>query len=57
MKVLDKTRDSVSIKVVDAETDETLKELTVQLKDGEGCSENITIPEEWEAKTIKAIEA
>lgn len=57
VKVLDKTRDSVSIKVVDAETDETLKELTVQLKDGEGCSENITIPEEWEAKTIKAIEA
>ena len=57
VKVLDKTRDSVSIKVVDAETDETLKELTVQLKDGEGCSENITIPVEWEAKTIKAIEA
>ena len=57
VKALDKTRTSVSIKVVDAETNETLKEFTVQLKDGEGCSESITIPAEWEAKTIKAIEA
>ena len=57
VKALDKTRTSVSIKVVDAETNETLKEFTVQLKDGEGYSESITIPAEWEAKTIKAIEA
>lgn len=57
VKALDKTRTSVSIKVIDAETNETLKEITVQLKDGEGCSESITIPAEWEAKTIKAIEA
>lgn len=57
VKALDKTRTSVSIKVIDVETNETLKTITVQLKDGEGSSESITIPEEWEAKTIKAIEA
>lgn len=57
VKALDKTRTSVSIKVIDAETNETLKTITVQLKDGEGRSESITIPEAWEAKTIKAIEA
>lgn len=56
VKSLDKNRNSASFKVVDAETDETLKELTVQLSDGEGWSESITIPAEWEAKTIKAIE-
>lgn len=55
VKSLDKERESVSIKVIDAETNETLKELTVQLKDGKGSSESITIPEEWEAKVIKAI--
>ena len=56
VKSLDKNRTSASFKVIDVDTDETLKELTVQLKDGEGCSESITIPEEWEAKVIKAIE-
>lgn len=57
VKALDKTRTNVSIKVIDAETNETLKTITVQLKDGEGRSESTTIPEEWEAKTIKAVEA
>lgn len=55
VKSLDKTRKSASFKMIDADTNETLKEFTVQLKDGEGCSESITIPEEWEAKVIKAI--
>ena len=56
VKSLDKGRESVSIKLIDAETNETLKQLTVKLDDGAGCSESITIPEEWEAKVIKAIE-
>lgn len=56
VKSLDKNRTSASFKVIDAETDELLKELTVQLKGGEGWSESITILEEWEAKVIKAIE-
>lgn len=56
VKTLDKNRTTASFKVIDVDTNETLKELTVQLKDGEGCSERITIPEEWEAKVIKAIE-
>lgn len=55
VKSLDKNRTSASFKVIDVDTNETLKELTVQLSDGEGCSESITIPEEWEAKVIKAI--
>lgn len=55
VKSLDKGRESVSIKLIDAETNETLKQFTVKLDDGVGCSESITIPEEWEAKVIKAI--
>ena len=57
VKALDKTRTSVPIKIIDAETEETLKEFTVKLENGEGYSETITIPEEWEAKAIKALEA
>ena len=56
VKCLDKNRESASFKMVDMDTNETLKEFTVQLKDGEGESESITILEEWEAKVIKAIE-
>lgn len=56
VKSLDKTRKSASFKMIDAETNETLKEFTVKLEEGEGYSESITILEEWEAKVIKAIE-
>lgn len=56
VKSLDKKRSSASFKLVDVETDETLKEITVQLEDGVGYSDDITIPEEWESKTIKAVE-
>lgn len=56
VKSLDKNRESASFKMVDMDTNEILKEITVQLKDGEGESESITILEEWEAKVIKAIE-
>lgn len=56
VRSLDKNRTTASFNVIDAETNETLKNLTVQLSDGEGWSESITIPEEWEAKVIKAIE-
>lgn len=57
IKSLDKTRESVQIKMIDEETNETLKEFTVQLKDGEGYSEAVTIQEDWEARIIKAVEA
>lgn len=56
VKSLDQNRESASFKMVDMDTNETLKEFTVQLKDGVGDSESITILEEWEAKVIKAIE-
>ena len=56
VKCLDKNRKSASFKMIDAETNETLKVFTVQLQDGEGYSDSITILEEWEAKVIKAIE-
>lgn len=56
VKSLDKKRNNVSIELVDVDTNETLKELTVQLEDGEGYSEDIVIPEEWESKTIKAVD-
>jgi len=56
VKSLDKDRESASFKLIDAETNETLKEFTVQLKNGVGDSENITISEDWEARIIKAIE-
>lgn len=56
VKCLDKNRKSASFKMIDADTNETLKVFTVQLQDGEGYSDSITILEEWEAKVIKAIE-
>ena len=56
VKCLDKNRKSASFKMIDAETNETLKEFTVQLEDGEGYSESIKILEDWEARVIKAIE-
>lgn len=56
VKSLDKKRSSVSLKLIDVDTDETLKELTIQLEDGDGYSEDIVIPEEWESKRIKAVE-
>lgn len=56
VRSLNKKRTSASFKLIDVDTDETLKEITVQLDDGEGYSEDIIIPEEWESRTIKAIE-
>lgn len=56
VKSLDKKRESASFKMIDVETNETLKEFTVQLNNGEGHSETIKIPEDWEARIIKAIE-
>ena len=56
VKSLDKNCESASFKLIDEETKETLKELTVQLNNGEGYSDTITIPEDWEARIIKAIE-
>ena len=56
VKSLDKKRICASFNIVDARTNETLKQITVQLSDGEGKSEYIQIPKEWEAKEIKAVE-
>lgn len=56
VKSLDKNRTSASFNIVDVNTNEVLKQITVQLSDGEGCSEYIHIPKEWEEKSIKAIE-
>lgn len=55
VKSLNKTREFASFKLIDADTREPLKEFTVQLSDGEGYSERIQIPEEWESRHIKAI--
>lgn len=57
VKSLDKNRNNVSLKLIDIDTDETLKEITVQLEDGDGYSDDIEIPKEWESKRIKAVEA
>ena len=57
VKSLDKNRTSASFNIVDVSTNEILKQITVQLSDGEGQSEYIQIPKEWEAKEIKAVEA
>lgn len=56
VKSLDKKRSNVSIKLIDIDTNETLQELTVQLEDGNGYSDDIEIPKEWESKRIKAVE-
>lgn len=56
VKSLDKNRTSASFNIVDANTNEVLKQITVQLSDGEGYSDYIKIPKEWEAKAINAIE-
>ena len=55
VKSLNKNRKSASFKLIDADTGETLKEFNVQLSDGEGYSDNISITEKWEGKTIKSI--
>lgn len=55
VKSLNRTRESASFKLIDAETRETLKEFTVQLSDGEGYSEGIKILNEWESRNLKAI--
>jgi hypothetical protein len=52
---LNKKRSSVSIKIIDTETNETLKKIAIQLEDGEGCFDEILIPKDWESKTIKAM--
>lgn len=56
VRSLNKKRSSASFKLIDVDTDETLKEITVQLEDGEGYSDDIIIPEDWESRTIKAVE-
>lgn len=56
VKSLDKNRKSASFKMIDADTNEILEEFTVQLEDGEGYSDSITILENWESRVIKAIE-
>ena len=56
VKSLDKKRTSASFNIVDAKTNEILKQITVQLSDGEGQSEYIQIPKEWESKVIHAVE-
>lgn len=56
VKSLDKNKTSASFNIVDAHTNEVLKQITVQLSEGEGLSDYIKIPKEWELKAIKAIE-
>lgn len=57
VKSLNKKRTSASFKLIDVDTDETLKEITVQLENGDGYSDDIIIPEGWGAKTIRVVEA
>lgn len=56
VKSLDKKRTSASFNIVDAKTNVVLKQISVQLSDGEGYSDYIQIPKEWEAKEIRAVE-
>lgn len=56
VKSLNKERNSATFKLIDVDTDEILKEITVQLEDGEGYSDEIIVPEDWESRTIKAVE-
>lgn len=56
VKSLNKERSSATFKLIDVDTDEILKEIKVQLEDGEGYSDEIVIPEDWESRTIKAVE-
>ena len=56
VRSLNKKRSSATFRLIDVDTNETLKEFTVQLQDGEGYSEAITIIEDWEKRIIKAIE-
>lgn len=57
VKTLDSTKTSISFKMLDADTDELLKEFTVQLSEGKGYSDPIKIPKEWGSKTIKTVES
>ncbi len=57
VKTLDRNKTSASFKMLDADTDEVLKEFTVQLSEGEGKSESFKVPREWATKTIKTIES
>lgn len=56
VKSLDKNRTSATFNIVDANTNEVLKQINVQISEGVGKSELIQIPKEWESKIIKAIE-
>lgn len=56
VKSLNKERNSATFKLIDVDTDEILKEITVQLEDGEGYSDEIIVPEDWDSRTIKAVE-
>ena len=57
VKSLDRNKTSASFKMLDADTNEVLKEFTVQLSEGEGKSDSFKIPREWASKTIKTIES
>ena len=56
VKSLDKNRTIASLNIVDANTNEVLKQINVRISDGIGKSEYINIPKEWESKIINAIE-
>lgn len=56
VKSLDKNRTTASFNIVDANTNDVLKQIDIRLSDGIGKSEYIHIPKEWELKAIKAIE-
>lgn len=56
VKSLDKNRTTASLNIVDANTNEVLKQINVRISDGIGKSEYINIPKEWESKIINAIE-
>lgn len=56
VKTLDKEITNASFNIIDASTNEILKQITVQFSNGEGQSEYILIPKKWEAKRIIAVE-
>lgn len=56
VKSLDKKRTQASFNLIDVKTNEMMKRIVVKLFNGEGYSEFIKIPVEWESKEIKVVE-
>lgn len=53
IKTNSKNNTNVSIRVIDADTKESLSEINVPLDNGEGIMDGIVIPAEWESLSIK----